>query len=84
MVWFVLVHLLGFVVDLLIPTRRTDHEKDLQILVLQHQLRLLQRERPQPRHLTRWEKLTLYGPRTSALTLVPLHRGQVVAALHSC
>ena len=58
MVWFVLVHLLGFLVDLLTACR-TERDKDLQILVLQHQLRLLQRERPQPHRLTRWEKLTL-------------------------
>ena len=59
MVWFVLMHLIDFLVDLLTATRRTEHDKDLQILVLQHQLRLLHRERPQPRRLTRWEKLTL-------------------------
>ena len=59
MVWFVLVHLVHFLVDLLTATRCSDRDKDLQILVLQHQLRLLQRERPQPRRLTRWEKLTL-------------------------
>ncbi len=59
MVWLVLLHLVGFLVDLLTATRRTDHDKDLQILVLQHQLRLLQRERPQPPRLSRWEKLTL-------------------------
>ncbi len=59
MVWSVLLHLVGFLVDLLTAARRPDDEKDLQILVLQHQLRLLQRERPQPPRLTRWEKLTL-------------------------
>jgi putative transposase len=59
MVWFVLVHLIGFVVDLLTATRRTDREKDVELLLLRHQLRLLQRERPRPPHLTRWEKLTL-------------------------
>ena len=48
MLWVFLVHLLGFVVDVLIRTRHTDHEQDLQILVLQHQRRLLQRERCQP------------------------------------
>src|SRR5215210_1088120 len=59
MVWFVLGHLVGLLVDLLTTTRRTEGDKDLQILVLQHQLRLLQRERPRPPRLTRWEKLTL-------------------------
>ena len=59
MVWFVLVHLIGFVVDLLTATRRTNAEKDVELLLLRHQLRLLQRERPRPPHLTRCEKLTL-------------------------
>ena len=59
MVWFVLVHLLGFVVDLLTTTRRPDRDKDLEILLLRHQLQVLQRERPRPARLTRWEKLTL-------------------------
>ena len=53
MAWLVLLHLVGFPVDLLTATRHTEHDKDLQILVLQHQLRLLQRQRPQPRRLTR-------------------------------
>ncbi len=57
MCWFVLVHLVAFLVDLVSVRRRPDHDKDLQILLLQHQVRLLQRPRPQP-HLTRWEKLT--------------------------
>jgi hypothetical protein len=56
--WFVPAHLVTFLVDLLTGTRHADRDKDLQILLLQHQLRLLQRQRPQPR-LTRWEKLTL-------------------------
>ena len=58
MFWFVLTHLVAFLVDLVIAPRRTDHDKDLQILLLQHQVRLLQRQRPPPR-LTRAEKLTL-------------------------
>jgi putative transposase len=59
MVWFVLVHLIGFAVDLLTATRRPDRDKDLEILLLRHQLRVLQRERPRPMCLSRWEKLTL-------------------------
>src|SRR5215217_9078524 len=59
MIWFVLLHLLEFVVDLLTARRRADHDKDLHILLLQQQVRVLQRQRPQPPRLTRWEKLTL-------------------------
>jgi putative transposase len=59
MCWFVLTHLVAFLVDLLSVRRRPDRDKDLQILLLQHQVRLLQRQRPQPPCLTRWERLTL-------------------------
>ena len=93
MLWMVLVHLLSFFVDLLIPTRRTDREKDLQILVLQHQLRLLQRERPPPRRLSRWEKLTLAvltaklagittGPRTALDQVLLLFKPETVLTWH--
>ncbi len=53
MCWFVLAHLVTFLVDLVTLRWRPDGDKDLQILLLQHQVRLLQRQRPQPR-------LTLY------------------------
>ena len=93
MLWFVLVHLLGFFVDLLMPTGRTDREKDLQILVLQHQLRLLQRERPQPRRLSHWEKLTLAvltaklagattGPRTALGQTLLLFKPETILKWH--
>ena len=58
MCWFVLTHLVTFLVDLVSVRRCPDRDKDLQILLVQHQVRLLHRQRPQPR-LTRWEKLTL-------------------------
>ena len=44
MVWFVLAHVVSFVVDLvLVAVRRPDRDKDLEILLLRHQLRLLER-----------------------------------------
>ena len=48
MCWFVLVHLVTFLVDLVSVRRRPDRDTDLQIL-LRHQVRLLERQRPQPR-----------------------------------
>ena len=49
MCWFVLAHLVAFLVDLVAARRHPDRDKDLQILLLQHQVRLLQRRRPPPR-----------------------------------
>ena len=93
MVWFVLVHLVGFLVDLLTATRRTEHDKDLQNLELQHQLRLVQRERPWPPRLTRWEKLTLAvltaklagsttSPRTALAQVLLLLKPETVLKWH--
>src|ERR687885_2006 len=58
-VWFVLLHLGTFLVDLLTTARRADRDKDLEILLLRHQLRVLQRQCPRSPRLSRWEKLTL-------------------------
>ena len=59
MFWFCVAHFVAFLVDLVVGARRGDRDKDLQILVLRHQVRLLQRQRPRPPRLTRGEKLTL-------------------------
>src|SRR6476620_10522527 len=53
------MHFVAFLVDLVVGTRPSNRDKDLQILVLRHQVRLLQRQRPRPPRLTRGEKLTL-------------------------
>lgn len=49
MAWFVLLHLVMVLVDLVTAPRRTDRDKDVAIRLLRHQLRLLQRERPRYR-----------------------------------
>jgi hypothetical protein len=59
MFWFGFLHLVGFLVDLLTATHRVDRDKDVQIVLLQQQVRLLQRQHPRPPRLSRWEKLTL-------------------------
>ncbi len=59
MVWFVLMHLAGLIVDLNGGAHEESEEKDLQIALLRHQVRLLQRRLPRPPRLSRWEKLTL-------------------------
>ena len=93
MLWFVLGHLVGLLVDLLTTTRRTEGDKDLQILVLQHQLRLLQRERPERPRLSRWEKLTLAvltaklartttGPRTALAQVLLVFKPDTILKWH--
>ena len=76
MFWFVLAHLAAFLVDLVLGVRRRDRDKDLQILVLRHQVRLLQRQRPRPPRLTRGEKLTLavLTAALARLTVGPRHQ----------
>ena len=76
MFWFVLTHLVAFLVDLTLGMRQHDRDKDLQILVLRHQVRLLQRQRPRPPRLTRGEKLTLavLAAALARLTTGPRHQ----------
>jgi putative transposase len=76
MVWAVLVHLAGFIVDLTIGARRAEQEKDLEIALLRHQVRLLQRRASRPPRLSRWEKLTLavLATRFNRLTTGPRER----------
>jgi putative transposase len=59
MLWTVLTHLVGFVVDLVAGARRTEDAKDLEIALLRHQLRLLLRQSPRSSRLSRWEEPTL-------------------------
>src|SRR4051795_5337869 len=58
MLWALLTHLMGFIVDLVVGARRTEDAKDLEIALLRHQLRLLLRRSPHPPRLSRWEQLT--------------------------
>ncbi len=57
--WFVRLHLVWFIVDRIGGAHGKADEKDLQIALLRHQVRLLQRRSPRPPRLARWEKLTL-------------------------
>ena len=59
MFWFIFAHFVAFRVDLLAVRRADGRDKAVQILVLRHQVRLLQRRQPRAPHLTRGEQLTL-------------------------
>ena len=78
MVWSVVMHLVGLIVDLISGAHGEAEEKDLQIALLRHQVRLLQRRLSRPPRLSRWEKLTL-AALTARLTRLT-HRPQAQLA----
>ncbi len=59
MFYSVLTHILSFLLDLTVTARMSEHQKDLELLLLRQQLRILQRTRKRPPRLSRGEKLTL-------------------------
>lgn len=59
MIYLLLAHLFSFLLDLFSITCRSDRHKDLEIVLLRHQLRILQRQHPQPPRVSRLEKLVL-------------------------
>jgi hypothetical protein len=91
--WFLVGHFVAFLVDLVLGTRQGGRDKDLQILVLRHQLRLAQRQRPRPPRLTRGEKLTIAvlatalarltaGPRCQLNRYLLLFKPDTILKLH--
>ena len=59
MVWSALAHLFTVLLALIGRRRRSDQEKDLEILILLHQLNMLVRKQKNPIKATRAEKLIL-------------------------
>jgi len=59
MIWFILGHLFSSLLSIFNLTQLSDPEKDLEILILRHQLTILQRKLKHPVKPTRIEKLTL-------------------------
>jgi hypothetical protein len=59
MLFFVLTHVLSFLLDLVATIRLSDREKDLEILLLRQQVRILQRKRAYAPRISCWEKLAL-------------------------
>ena len=55
----IFAHLFSTLLDLLGLFTQLGHEKDLEILLLRQQLRLLQRTQPRPPRLSWWDKLPL-------------------------
>src|SRR5579863_4996468 len=59
MFFALLAQVLTFLLDLLVLPWRSSREKDLEILLLRHQLAILQRTQPRPARLTHWGRLVL-------------------------
>ena len=59
MFFAVLAQVVSFLLDLLALPWRSSREKELEILLLRHQLAILQRSQPRPARPTRGERLVL-------------------------
>src|SRR5689334_18596279 len=59
MIYFFIAQLFSLLLDLGTVGQHSDRHKDLQILLLRQQLRILQRQHPATPRISRWEKLTL-------------------------
>ncbi len=59
MIFFFVAHTLSILLDLVWLAGRTDIDKDIEILLLRQQLRILQRTQSRSPRISRWEKLTL-------------------------
>ena len=59
MLFFGLAQALSLLLDRISLRCRPDHSKDVELLLLRQQLRILQRKQPHPLRISRWEKLTL-------------------------
>ena len=59
MIYYLLAHALSLLLDLIWCCRRAHRDKDIEILLLRQQLRILQRQQPHPPRISRSEKVTL-------------------------
>src|SRR5512133_4271108 len=59
MLWSMVGSVLSLLFDLASSTRKSDQAKDLEILILRHRLRILQRTLPHRQRPSGWEKLIL-------------------------
>lgn len=59
MLWFVMMQVISIVIECMGLVRKSEREKDLEILLLRRQLDILERTRDKPLRVSRAEKLTL-------------------------
>ncbi|MDQ5850550.1 MAG: integrase catalytic region, partial [Chloroflexota bacterium] len=81
MIFFLVAHVFSILVDLIGLSRQTDRDKDVEILLLRQQLRILQRKQAHAPRISRWEKLTLLVLASKLTGLTPgarIRLGQIV------
>src|SRR5215475_2167191 len=81
MVWFFIMQVFSIVLECLWLGRKTDREKDLEILLLRRQLDIVDRARDKPLRVSRTEKLTLavLATKLKSVTGWPMkHFGQIL------
>ena len=81
MIFAVPACLFSALLDLLSLLARSDHEKDLEILLLRQQIRILQRTHARPPRLTWWEKLPLTIWATKLVQGAPNSRARLSQSL---
>jgi hypothetical protein len=59
MIYWIMIHGVQFMLDMLSVARLADKEKDIEILLLRQQLRIATRQQDRGPNIPRWEKLTL-------------------------
>lgn len=64
MIWFMVLQVVSTLVELIRLGRKSENEKDLEILLLRRQLAIYERKQSQPMRLSRGEKLMLVVLRT--------------------
>ncbi len=84
MIFFLLAHVWSVLLDLIWVTRRAEQAKDIELLLLRQQLRVLQRKQPRPPRISRWEKLTLVVLARKLTTMTNSARGRLSQVIVLC
>ena len=84
MLFFLLAQAFSLLLDLLWGRCPADHDKDLEIVLLRQQLRILQRKQPRLPRISRWEKRTLVVLARNLTGLTTSVRGRLSQVVLLC
>ncbi len=77
MIFFLLARAMSLWLDLITLVGRSDHDKDIEILLLRQHLRILQRHQHHVPRSSRWEKLTLLVLLSKVMEVTNSARGRI-------